>query len=85
MADLDFKSRQLNQLEYRFFMAQLLGDYIYETKDEVVISRSQFPVETDFSPLDEGTCSFTALSPTFAELDAQLLAVEQQLTSAFGP
>ena len=49
---------------------------------------AQVPVVTGFAPLDEGTCGFAALTPTFAELDAQILAVEQQLTtalSALGP
>ena len=40
---------------------------------------SSFPAETGYAALDEGTCSFTALTPTFAELDAQILAIEQRL------
>jgi hypothetical protein len=50
-----------------------------------VFAAALFPADTAYTELFEGTCSFTALTPTFAELDAQILAVEQQLTTAIGP
>ena len=45
-----------------------------------MFTAAPFPAVTGYAAFDEGTCSFTALTPTFAELDAQILAVEQQLS-----
>ena len=85
MLDLEVKSALLEQQRYRLFMAQLTGQCLYEEKEEVVFTPALFPTVTGYTQLDEGTCSFTALTPTFAELDAQILDVEQRLANAFGP
>lgn len=85
MAQLIDRTMLLEQIRYRTFMAQLTGDCLYETLVQVEFPAALFPAVTGYAALDEGTCSFTALTPTFAELNAQILAVEQQLTSAIGP